>query len=111
MDTYAIWCDLCDGSEDLAFADAVSAYLSHLKSQGKIAGFRLQRRKLGFGPPELGEFFIGIETENLAQLEHAFQVAAGRSGEVESLHADVFRRVHNFRAGLYRDFPDPVRER
>jgi hypothetical protein len=37
-------------------------------------------------------------------------VAARRSGEAERLHHGINARVTNFRAALYRDFPDPVRE-
>lgn len=83
--------------------------MGHLKSEGLIAGYRLTRRKLGLGLPELGEFHIVIETENLSQLEDAFQAAAARRGEFEELHAAVYRSVKNARFALYRDFPDAVR--
>lgn len=109
MNTYAIWVDLASGHSDLEFAKALSAYLEHLKEEGLLEGWRLQRRKLGFGPSELGEWFIQIEVRDLAQLDRAFNVAAARTGESDRLHAEVFRRVRNFRSGLYRDFPDPVR--
>lgn len=111
MNTYAIWCDLAHGAHDLQFIDALDAYLGHLRAEGKIASYRVQRRQFGFGPEVLGEFFIAIETENLTQLESAFLVTAERTGELENLHAQVFSRVRNFRSGLYRDFPDAVRVR
>lgn len=36
--------------------------------------------------------------------------AAKRSGALEELHSAVYSKVTDFRAALYRDFPDPVRE-
>jgi hypothetical protein len=111
MDTYAIWCDLAPGVNDLDFTDAVTAYLGHLKEHQRLAAFRIRRRKFGFGPDALGEFFIEIDVDNLAQLEEAFRMAVPREGEIEALHAAVFSRVVNFRSALYRDFPDPERVR
>ena len=109
MDYYEIWFDLKDGSRDLELSRAVSEYLGYLRSNGLIEGYRLSRRKLGFGIPEVGEFHITIETRDLAQLEAAFQRAASRDSEVEPLHSAVYSLVKNARFALYRDFPDPVR--
>ena len=109
MDHYHIWFDLKDTRQDLAFCQHLSAYLDNLKADGRIASYRLARRKLGFGPPELGEFHCDIETKDLSQLDSAFDVVARRSGEVETLHARVFSMVTHFRSALYRDFPDPQR--
>ncbi|HVY89711.1 MAG TPA: DUF6614 family protein [Hyphomonadaceae bacterium] len=106
MDVYHIWCDLKDGREHLAFAEAVAAYLDHHKAAGRIEAWRLMRRKLGLGPDGIGEFHIMIETRDMAQLDKAFRAAAGRSGEVEKLHAAVYSRVTNAKFGLARDFPD-----
>lgn len=71
----------------------------------------MQRRKLGFGPPELGEFHVTIEVADLAQLEAAFDEVVPRTGATEGLHAKVWSQVTNFRSGLWRDFPDPERVR
>ncbi len=111
MDLYQIWCDLKPGVRDLEFADRLRDWLGLLERQGAIAGWRLTRRKLGFGPPGLGEFHIIIETENLAQLDRAFQLTAGRAGVTEVVHAGVNQLVRNFTAALTRDFPDPARRR
>lgn len=111
MNTYAIWVDLRDSREDLAFCDAVDAFLGSLKSQGLLESFSLERRKFGFAPEGLGEFHIRILTETLDQLDQAFHHAATRSGEIESLHSNVFKRVVNFKSALYRTFPDEVRVR
>jgi hypothetical protein len=109
MDHYHIWCNLIDGTQDLQFCEDVRRYLGHLQEQGLIERFRITRRKLGLGPAELGEFHITIETQDLAQLERAFQQVATRAGEVEALHQAVYSAVKDVRFGLYRDFPDGVR--
>lgn len=109
MNHYIIWCNLRDSHRDLAFVDAVRAYLDPLRRDGKIEQYSLTRRKLGFGPAELGEFCITISTRDLAQLDAAFDVVAGRAGETERLHAAVYSMVTDFRSALYRDFPDPQR--
>ncbi len=109
MDLYHVWCDLKPGVSDRLFADRVGAYLGHLKSEGLIQGFRLTRRKLGLGPPEVGEFHILIEIENLAQLDNAFVRVAARQDPVEGFHHCVNSLVDNAKFALYRDFPDSVR--
>jgi len=111
MDYYEIWCDLKDSSKDLEFCDNVAAYLGKLREEGKIAGYTLHRRKLGFGPPGLGEFNITIEVEDLAQLEEVFQVAASRGQGVEPFHRAVYSMVRDVTFALMRDFPDPVRQK
>ncbi len=109
MNYYAIWVNLIDSRRDLDFAAAVQAYLGHLKERGTLESYQLMRRKFGFGPDGLGEFHVVIATKDLAQLDAAFQVAATRAAEVETLHARVYSLVKDFRAALYRDFPDPQR--
>lgn len=109
MNIYHIWCNLKDSHKDLEFVRNLDGYLGALKSAGKIAAFRLTRRKLGFGPPELGEFHIMIEATDLAQLEAAFETIAPRQGAIETAHAKVYSMVTDFRSALYRDFPDPQR--
>lgn len=109
MNVYAIWVDLIDGREDLEFAKAVEQYLNHFKSQGFVESWSLERRKFGFGPENLGEFHIRILTKDLDSLDQAFKQAATRSGDVETLHTDVYKRVKNFKSALYRTFPDAER--
>jgi hypothetical protein len=53
MEVYDIRFDLKDGVRDTDFAENASAYLDHLKGEGAIAGYRVTRRKLGLGPPQL----------------------------------------------------------
>ncbi len=111
MDVYEIWVDLKPGVRDHEFADALTAFISALKREGKIEGWRLLRRKLGLGGDHLGEFQIMIETRNLAQLDEAFTMASTRTDPMEIPHHGVNSLVTNFRAALYRDFPDPHRVR
>jgi hypothetical protein len=111
MDIYHVWGDLKAGVGDLAFAENVARYMEHLKTQGLIEGWRLTRRKLGFGVPGLGEFHILIEVRDLAQLEKAFQRVGERREPVEGLHFDVNSLVQNAQFALYRDFPDAFRHR
>ncbi|MCG8589870.1 MAG: hypothetical protein MJE66_11320 [Proteobacteria bacterium] len=111
MDLYHIWCNLKPGVSDADFADNVERYLGELRRAGRIAGFRLTRRKLGLGPAHLGEFHIAVEVLDLAQLESAFRDVSKRSGPVEELHAAVNQLARDLTFALYRDFPDPHRDR
>jgi hypothetical protein len=111
MDIYHVWCDLKPGLGDLAFAQNIASYMEHLRQSGAIAGWRLTRRKLGLGLPELGEFHLMIEVRDLAQLEQAFAQVAARRDPTESRHFDVNSMVVNARFALYRDFPDSFRHR
>jgi hypothetical protein len=109
MDQYHIWCNLRDSSRDLEFTERLGAWLGWLRDQGRIEGHRLTRRKLGFGPPGLGEFHVVVETRDLAQLDTAFDVAATRADPAEDLHSHVFSMVRDVVFSLERDFPDPQR--
>ena len=110
MNIYQIWCDLEDSSRDLEFSAGIRAFLGSLEKDGRISGFRLTRRKLGFGPPGLGEWSIAIEVEGLAQLDAAFGEVARRAGPVEELHRRIYSVARNVQFALHRDFPDDVRE-
>jgi len=111
MDIYHVWCDLQPGISDMAFQEKIAAYMGYLRSHDLIAEWRLTRRKLGLGPPGLGEFHLMIEVKDLAQLDAAFQRVASRTEPVEGIHFGVNSLVRNAVFGLYRDFPDPFRHR
>jgi hypothetical protein len=111
MDLYHIWCNLRAEVSDLEFCESIDRYLGELRGAGRIAGYRLTRRKLGLGPSEIGEFHIAIEVEDLAQLDTAFRDVSARTGAVEELHHAVNSVARDVRFALYRDFPDPHRER
>jgi hypothetical protein len=110
MNIYHIWCNLKESKRDLEFVENLRAYMDYLVKSGKMSSWRLTRRKLGFGPAELGEFHITMEFLSLHELEDAFGEIAQRSGEVEELHRRVFMMTTDFRSGLSRDFPDPERK-
>jgi hypothetical protein len=111
MDIYHVWCDLKPGVKDLTFSENAGKYLGHLQAEGLIGGWRLTRRKLGLGLEGLGEFHLMIEVKDLRQLEDAFTSVASRIEPIEEFHFGVNSLVQNARFALYRDFPDPVRQR
>jgi hypothetical protein len=109
MDVYHIWCSLKDDVGDLEFALAVRSYLDHLKAEGLVAGYRITRRKLGLGPPQLPQWHITLDFENLSQMDNAFGQVSSRADPVESFHHAVNSKVKDVFFALYRDFPDPGR--
>ena len=109
MNYYEAYFEIQDNRKDLEFAGHVKRYMEFLQGKGLIEGYRLTRRKLGFGFPELGEFQLSIEVSDLGKLDEAFQLAATRDGEVERHHSAVYSQIKNVRFALTRDFPDPVR--
>ena len=111
MDLFLSWFNLKPGVRDVDFCDSLDTYLNALKDRGGIAGYRLTRRKLAFGLSELGEFFLVIEVEGLAQLDRAFLTVSTRTEPIESIHAAVNQSICDLRSALYRDFPDPQRVR
>ena len=109
MDIYHGFFDLAEGVSDAEFAQHLAGYMNHLKAGGKIAGWRLTRRKLGLAPAPLRDFHLMIEVKDLAQLDAAFAEASSRAGVVEDVHHAVNSRVRNAFFALYRDFPDATR--
>jgi len=110
MDVYHVWCNLRPGVRDMEFVAHARRYLDHLRTDGLIEGYRITRRKLGLGPPQLAEFHLMLEVLDLAQLDRAFGRVASRSEPVESLHHGVNSMVRDATFALYRDFPDAVRK-
>ncbi len=111
MDIYHIWCNLKPGVHDLEFVQGVRGYLDHLREQRLLLGYRITRAKLGFKPPQLRDFHITIEFENLSQMQLAFDNVSSRADPVESLHHVVNSKVQDIFFALYRDFPDETRVR
>ena len=115
MNTYHLWFNLRHGVSDAEFPHHMQLYLDHLKAQGLLRGWRLQRRKLGFGPSDIGEWHVAIDTDDLRQLEDMFEAVARTRGpsagdaarsDLARLHAQVYSRVEHLRTALYRDYPD-----
>ncbi len=111
MDVYHVWCDLKSGVSDVEFADAVTEYMTYLTDEGRIRGWRMTRRKLGLGHPNLPEFNITMEFDSMTQMDDAFNTVSAREDPVEGLHHAVNARVGEVFFALYRDFPDPGRVR
>ena len=111
MNIYHAWCDLKVGVSDAVFSEGVAKYLGHLRTRGLIESWRLTRRKLGLSPADLSDFHLMIEVKELAQLDRAFDHVAERSEPTEVLHFGVNSLVQNVQFALYRDFPDPQRQR
>jgi len=111
MDIYHIWASLKAGVKDTEFSDAAHAYLGHLKGEGAIEGYRITRRKLGLGHPNLPEWHITLEFRSMAQMDEAFGQVARRADPVEGFHHAVNSKVEDVFFALYRDFPDDGRER
>ncbi len=109
MNIYHVWCNLKESRRDIEFAENVRALMEHMIASGDMKAWRLTRRKLGFGPAELGEFHITMEFPSLVELDATFGEMAKRTGELEDLHRKVFTMVTDFRSGLSRDFPDAER--
>jgi len=99
MDLYHTLFDLKPGTKDLEFARVFHTYMDRLKGTGSFESWRLARRKLGFGPRELGEFHVVMETRDLAQ----------RREPTETAHFNVNSQACNLTVALYRDFPDSFR--
>ena len=109
MDIYHIWFNLKDDVRDTDFAESARSYFDHLKEQGSIAGYRITRRKLGLGPPQLPLWHITIDFESLAQMDSAFARVSSRTDPVESFHHAVNSKVRDVFFALFRDFPDSNR--
>ncbi len=109
MDHYLIWFNLKPGCSAYEFLNDMNHYLDHLKEDLPMEGYQLWRRKLGFGPEEIGEFQLDIQFKGMEQLDKVFhKVIDGihEDNETETLHKKVYSQVTNFKAALYRDFPD-----
>jgi len=111
MDIYHIWFDLKEGVRDVEFADAARSYFEHLKTLGTIGAYRITRRKLGLGHPNLPPWHVTLEFENMAQFDRAFETVSSRTDPAESFHHAVNSKVKDIFFALYRDFPDPGRKR
>ena len=111
MDIYHTWCNLKPGVGDIEFTERAVAYFEHLKGRGLLADYRIMRRKLGLSGAGLPEFHIMLEFTGLAALDELFNLVAARTDPIESLHHGVNALVTDATFALYRDFPDPVRQR
>ena len=110
MDVSHSWCNLKPGVRDLDFVTDLQSYLSNLQDQDLLRSFRIMRSKLGLSPPQLREFHIMLDFDDLAQLQSAFDGVSRRTDPIEGLHYAVNSKVQDAMFALYRDFPDEHRE-
>ena len=109
MNQYCCHIDLKHDAKALAFAQAVAAWMEHLKAAGVIEGWRLLRRKLNLAGGSFGDFCLEIEVADLAQLDEAFRLSGSRDDTVGALYRAVHDLIGRAEFGLYRPFPDPER--
>lgn len=111
MNVYQAFFSLKPGVHDMDFVDGLDDYMGYLQERGDLVRWRLLRRKLGLGPKEMGDWHLMMEFTDLAQLDSAFGHVATRTGDVESKHHGVNHMIDSVTFALYRDFPDPMREK
>ena len=109
MDIYHVRCNLKPGVHDMEFVEGVRTYLEHLREDRQLHAYRITRCKLGFRPPQLREFHITLEFEDMRQMQSAFDTVSSRTDPVESFHHVVNSKVQDVFFALYRDFPDATR--
>lgn len=109
MNLYTCQIDLKHDAKALAFAQALTLWMDHLKAAGTIGDWRLLRRKLNLAADRCRDFLLEIEVEDLAQLDRAFRLSGSHDEEVAALHRAVHDLVATADFGLYRPFPDPER--
>lgn len=109
MDHYILWFNLKNSQNGKDFVQSLDDYMLRLKSDKLIAEYRIVRRKLGLGPSELGEFMVDISFEDTCQMDKAYRMVIEgihENNSLESLHQKVNSQVKDFKASLYRDYPD-----
>lgn len=109
MNLYHCSIDLKDDAKAVAFAVALEGWMTHLQTAGVILGWRLCRRKLGFGAPRARDFLLEIEVRDLTQLDQAFRFTAASEHDTDRLYTMVHQMVGDVDVALYRPFPDPER--
>jgi hypothetical protein len=109
MNLYHCAIDLREGVSALAFARAIENWMVYLVENGGVRSWRLLRRKLNLAADSCRDFLLEIEVDDLAQLDHAFNIVGGRSEAVDRLYGQITPMIARVEYGLYRPFPDPHR--
>lgn len=109
MNLYHCTIDLKDDAKAVAFAAAMDAWMGYLQANGMINGWRLCRRKLGFGAPQARDFLLEVDLDDLAHLDRAFRFCGSGDDDVERLYTTVHQMIGQVDTALYRPFPDPER--
>ncbi len=112
MNIYHCLIELKDGARALAFAAAVEAWMSYLKSKGLIRDWRLMRRKFGLASGNHTDFLLEIDITSLADLDRTFSALADVDDLAERRYDQMHQMIATMSVGLYRPYPDSAqRER
>ena len=101
--------DLKSDARALGFATALDAWMTLLRDEGRIAGWRLMRRKLNLAGDCCADFLLEIEVDDLAQLDAAFRYLGRGGDEAARRYDQMHQHIARAEFGLYRPFPDPER--
>jgi len=108
MHRYHLWFDHRPGVRDTDLARALHALLAHHREAGRLREYAVERRRLGLGPRELGEWHVVAVARELSALDAVFDEAASRGTGAEALHAAVWGKLANVRTVLCREVADPA---
>ena len=86
MDIYHIWADKKGDISDEQWVNNMRSFFEHLKSENRLASYRITRCKMGFRSMNIPEWHIMMEFENMAQMDLAFNAVSPRAGELEQKH-------------------------
>lgn len=109
MTTYLCMIDLKSDARALSFCAAVDAWMTLLRDHGRIAAWRLHRRKLNLADDSFGDFLLEIGLTDLTQLDHAFRYLAEGGDEARLRYEQMNQHIARVRYALYRPYPDPER--
>lgn len=106
-DIYHIWANKKGELSDHEWVAGMRRFLNKLVSDKKMNRYRITRCKLGFRSiPDIPEWNIQMEFDNMAQLEKCFEKVAVKEGELEKDHVSFNQFVDdNIHHALYSDWP------
>ena len=107
-DLYTIWANKKGDIDDEDWVNGMRSFFDHLISEGKMESYRITRCKMGFHSiPDLPDWMIIMEFQNMAQMDEAFRRVAPRRGELEKKHRSFNQFVgDDIQHALFRDWPD-----
>jgi hypothetical protein len=107
-DLYTIWADKEGDISDIDWVNNMKSFFDQLVSEGKMESYRITRCKMGFRSiPNMPEFMILMEFQDMAQMDRAFRRVAPLEGELETKHKSFNQFVKgNIQHALFRDYPD-----
>ena len=109
MNLYHCMIDLKSDARALAFAVALENWMTLLRDEGRLEGWRLLRRKLNLAGEGCADFLLEIEVRDLAQLDAAFRFLGSGNDEASRRYDQMHQHIARVEFGLYRPFPDQER--